>query len=176
MAAPLGSFDWTNERNALVAQRWADGFTATRIAEELGDGITKGAVSAKLKRLGFTKTNRTRSEKGFDGTAVQRIQAKARKPEPPEPLVAQSADAIPIAQRKQTVDLDSQHCRWPFGDPRDASFFYCGAAEADFPAVPYCRFHTKIAKGRDASAAERQQARLAARSAAQEAGTSARIF
>jgi GcrA cell cycle regulator len=46
---------------------------------------------------------------------------------------------IPPTQRRSLLDLDSAVCRWPFGDPATAGFFFCGA-----PALtdrPYCPEH-----------------------------------
>jgi GcrA cell cycle regulator len=53
---------------------------------------------------------------------------------PPEEL------AIPLAERIALGDLDSVHCRWPLGDPKQDGFGFCGR-----PALrgkPYCDHHT----------------------------------
>jgi GcrA cell cycle regulator len=58
----------------------------------------------------------------------------------------EDADAgtdIPPTQRRSLLDLDRAVCRWPFGDPATAGFFFCGA-----PALtdrPYCPEHCALA-------------------------------
>lgn len=50
---------------------------------------------------------------------------------------------IPVEQRKQLVELENHHCRFPVGDPceRD-TFFFCGHPSADLiGGSPYCRGH-----------------------------------
>lgn len=56
------------------------------------------------------------------------------------------AEAIPEKQRRQIADLENDNCRFPYGTPGNADFFFCGLMEADFVSSrPYCRFHTKHA-------------------------------
>ena len=43
--------DWTDERIALVAKRWAEGASAGTIAKELGPGVSRSAVLGKIHRL-----------------------------------------------------------------------------------------------------------------------------
>jgi hypothetical protein len=46
---------------------------------------------------------------------------------------------VPPAQRRSLIELGAAVCRWPFGDPATADFFFCGA-----PALaerPYCAAH-----------------------------------
>lgn len=36
-------------------------------------------------------------------------------------------------------DLKSGMCRWPFGNPEDKDFHFCG--DSSDPALPYCETH-----------------------------------
>lgn len=56
---------------------------------------------------------------------------------------------IPLEQRKTLLQLDSNTCHWPVGDPQNRNFFFCGG-EA-LPEKPYCAGHCRVAyfKGRE---------------------------
>lgn len=49
------------------------------------------------------------------------------------------------------------HCRWPVGDPREASFGFCGAARGE--SGPYCEDHRVRAAGKAATPAQVAAAR-----------------
>jgi GcrA cell cycle regulator len=42
---------WTEERVELLKKLWLEGFSASQIASELGDGVTRNAVIGKVHRL-----------------------------------------------------------------------------------------------------------------------------
>jgi hypothetical protein len=44
---------------------------------------------------------------------------------------------------KMLVDLDTDECRWPLGDPRQPHFHFCGAKQ--LAGYPYCERHCRIA-------------------------------
>ncbi|MGD9769467.1 MAG: GcrA family cell cycle regulator, partial [Pseudolabrys sp.] len=142
---------WNDDRVAKLKSMWADGSSAGDIAVELG-AVTRNAVIGKLGRLGLlglTRASRpTRSRPKYPnriGTArVLEFNPVARhrvaRVEPPAPPPAPIDDAaIPLEQRRSLLELASNQCRWPVGDPRTAEFFFCGAAAAD--GRPYCPHH-----------------------------------
>ena len=45
---------WTDERVELLRKLWQDGLSASQIASELGNGITRNAVIGKVHRLGMS--------------------------------------------------------------------------------------------------------------------------
>jgi len=45
------SIGWTDERVELLKKLWMEGFSASQIANELGDGVTRNAVIGKVHRL-----------------------------------------------------------------------------------------------------------------------------
>ena len=45
---------WTEERVELLKKLWLEGFSASQIAAELGDGVTRNAVIGKVHRLGLS--------------------------------------------------------------------------------------------------------------------------
>ena len=45
---------WTNEQIELLQKLWLEGCSASRIAGELGAGVTRNAVIGKVFRLGLS--------------------------------------------------------------------------------------------------------------------------
>ena len=153
---------WTDERIELVRTLWSQGVSAQRIAQELGAGISRGAVLGKIHRLGIMQTSPNsgvrRSERN-DARLVMRREhvaddlpggqfklpnsqcefpAWVRAAEPYTDNPVMDAD-IPTSQRRTLLELSGRACRWPVGDPSRSDFFFCGA-EA-FPGKPYCVAH-----------------------------------
>jgi GcrA cell cycle regulator len=65
-----------------------------------------------------------------------------------QPRVEGLGDAVP-GDRKliSLLELNERTCRWPFGDPRESSFGFCGCRKGRF-AGPYCPEHTAKAENR----------------------------
>jgi len=128
---------WTDERVELLTKLWTEGKTAAEIAKELG-GVTRNAVIGKAHRLKLS--NRV-------SPIQQNKKAVAVKPSPaqnntPERKVK---SAVPQEDRQgiPLTDLKPNQCRWPFGDPRDENFGFCGAQ--GIPGLPYCSEHAQLA-------------------------------
>ncbi|KAF0139429.1 MAG: hypothetical protein FD153_945, partial [Rhodospirillaceae bacterium] len=89
---------WTEERIAELQRLWDGGLTTGEIGKRLS--VSKNAVVGKAHRVGLTSRpspiKRTRIEKKED------------------------------ARIRSVVELSALTCRWPIGDPRDASFHFCG--------------------------------------------------
>ena len=154
---------WTDERVEQLKKLWNEGLSASQIAAILG-GVTRNAVIGKVHRLGLSgrskpiRTSRPRPRKprlsnqtrptgrGFSSVGntalkmdpnVDAIAAPAVAPIPFEELV------IPMAERKTILELTEQTCRWPYRDPRDPDFHFCGrGAVSD---KPYCEHHARLA-------------------------------
>jgi len=60
----------------------------------------------------------------------------------PVPLGADDL-SIPLAERKTIASLEAGDCRWPFGDPVELNFYFCGKQKAD--GNSYCKFHMRRA-------------------------------
>jgi len=154
---------WTDERVEQLKKLWNEGLSASQIAAVLG-GVTRNAVIGKVHRLGLSgrsktiRTSRPRPRKPRSTTRarstsrsyssvgnaalkvdtdVDAIAEPEAKPVPIEELV------IPIAERKTILDLTNKTCRWPYHDPRDPDFYFCGrGTETD---KPYCDHHSRQA-------------------------------
>lgn len=155
---------WTDELCERLRKLHADGVSFTDIAADLGNGLSRNACIGKALRIGLVK-------RGPRTNPIVRARAAARpKPKPvPQPKKTRSivairgrsigvvevdeiemrpmsagipAKDIPAEQRKQLQELRSHDCRWPYGDPGTADFFFCGGTK--IPGVSYCAVHARI--------------------------------
>lgn len=152
---------WTDERVDRALKLWADGWSASQIARELG-GITRNAVLGKIHRRG--KADRPAASKP---ARVPRAlpaprPAAVAAPSPPRALSAKLAGngtvfAEPEAARPPrevvpfraeapgsatSLTLSAYQCKWPIGDPREEGFTHCGDRALD---GPYCERHASLA-------------------------------
>lgn len=162
---------WTDERVEQLRKMWLDGLSASQIASELGEGVTRNAVIGKVHRLGLSG----RVKSAVPAPAPARPRGKEREDSHDEPLIVPSAPVVqgslavaaapavmaapaaapaprPIAQdvviamseRVSIMDLRESMCRWPLGDPTSPDFRYCGA-RMQIGLGPYCAAHARIA-------------------------------
>ena len=156
---------WSEERINHLTTLWSQGLSARRISRELGSGISRSSVLAKIHRLGIGH---------LSPNGGRRWSRPARIERPPAPAIATAsvtasaprarsrlcrphttpawvinavpyvddplADAdIPRAQRRSLLQLNWRTCRWPVGDPARSDFFFCGAVPLD--GETYCAAH-----------------------------------
>jgi GcrA cell cycle regulator len=141
---------------------WSQGASAQKIAQELGPPVSRSAVLGKIHRLGIVqlspyagvrgqRADDERTPRAKRSTARQRVAegpptqkqkhqvpawVAAAKPYVDNPL--SDAD-IPLPQRRSFLELSSESCRWPVGNPSGPDFFFCGAEP--FKGKPYCAAH-----------------------------------
>ena len=150
------SSPWTQARVEYVRLRAVQGASGRQIARELGCGISRHAVLAKMQRLAIVERSLGIGRHGCAGETSppgpgsrlghhagrlfrQRCAPKwvvNAKPYVENPLL--DAD-IPHSQRRSLVELRTWTCRWPVGDPSTAGFFFCGAES--LPNRSYCAAH-----------------------------------
>lgn len=155
---------WTDERVEVLKKLWAEGLSASQIANRLG-GVTRNAVIGKVHRLGLsgrTTTSRVKAPRQRRRTAPHsggggggqtfrthgNVALKAYYEADPDAEV-QLAPApveelvIPISERASILSLKESMCRWPIGDPGEEEFHFCGRHSDQ--GVPYCEFHSRVA-------------------------------
>jgi GcrA cell cycle regulator len=153
---------WTEERVELLRQYWAEGHSASKIAEalqvQLGWDGTRNAVIGKVHRLGLSgravlKRRYPSSSRPAHPWQDKRTRNGKRKiPKPPAPPSALAAilarneplpaPAVTDVARVALADLEAHHCRFGVGDPKhDADFGFCGADKV--PGLPYCADHAR---------------------------------
>ncbi|MEY3267472.1 MAG: hypothetical protein RL480_232 [Pseudomonadota bacterium] len=142
---------WTDERIAQLKAGWEGGKTASQIAEQLGEGVTRNAVIGKAHRLGL-ESRPSPVKAGEDTEAAVVTRAATVAPVPPAaaapPAVAAPVAARPVAKKPvrtgkaaktSLLDLNEKICKWPIGHPGDSDFHFCGKpSQAGFP---YCTEH-----------------------------------
>jgi len=138
---------WTDLRVDRLKALWAEGLSASEIAERL-NGVTRNAVLGKLHRLHLLggrkpqpgasgpKPGRTRMARPIRPPAEARPPA-ALQPAPP----ASACIDLPGLVRRLEA-LRRHQCHWPLGDPKAQDFAFCGRWKA---TGPYCDDHRRIA-------------------------------
>lgn len=155
---------WTDERVETLKKLWAEGLSASQIANRLG-GVTRNAVIGKVHRLGLsgrTTTSRAKAPRprrrtvskptmrsGGQGytshgnTALKALYEPDADIEPEQIPAPVHELVIPESERASILTLKECMCRWPIGDPGDADFHFCGRPAG--PGASYCEFHSQIA-------------------------------
>jgi GcrA cell cycle regulator len=147
---------WTDERIAQLKAGWEGGMTASQIAEQLGEGVTRNAVIGKAHRLGLearpspVKGGEEAVEAAPAPVATAAAAAPAPRPAPAAPAPVAKAAVVakkPVrtgkASRTTLLDLNEKICKWPIGHPGEPDFHFCGKpVQAGFP---YCTEHCLVA-------------------------------
>jgi GcrA cell cycle regulator len=162
---------WTDERIETLKKLWADGLSASQIANELG-GVTRNAVIGKVHRLGLSGRAKSptaqtpRPRKAVPAPAMRPTASSGSASRPIVTGIVQGATAlkidtspmtnalpitmeaiedvvVPMSRRVSIMELREGVCRWPIGDPMQPDFVYCGA-DCGIGTV-YCGFHSKVA-------------------------------
>ncbi len=140
---------WTDDRVELLSKLWGEGKTAAEIAKELG-GVTRNAVIGKAHRLKLS--NRV--------SPIQQNKKSASTPAKAKPKAANTSVApvaAPITRKakkasmavptdrdiKPLLEIGAYDCRWPYGDPNEDDFGFCG--DKCMTGLPYCGEHAKLA-------------------------------
>src|ERR1022692_217941 len=148
---------WTDERVALLTNRWADGLSASQIAAELGN-VTRNAVIGKVHRLGLSGRAKSPSSAAPRQRKARPAQHMMRVSRPvsrgntalahafevelePDPIAYDNV--VPMSQRLSLLELNEATCHWPIGDPSSSEFFFCGGKA--LTSLPYCAHHSRIA-------------------------------
>jgi len=129
--------NYSEHENRAAAMRQA---SAARAAKRAAEPKADKPAGGQQKRRGAPK---------FGAVDFRRPAADGTLPP-----IAEATDhdedlsfEVPIKQRKTLLQLNNNHCRWPYGDPLTVEFYYCGGDGADLVGgVPYCPGHTILSK------------------------------
>ncbi len=150
---------WTDERVERLSKLWMEGRSASHIAADLGEGVSRNAVIGKIHRLGLSN----RATPPAVAADTERLKLKlamrpaAGAPDDAEPMPAPSAPrtsaslaalaprdvVIPFSTRVTIMELRETMCRWPIGDPTSSEFRFCGCRTSG--NIPYCPAHASVA-------------------------------
>ena len=148
---------WTDERVERLGKLWMEGRSASQIATELGNGVSRNAVIGKIHRLGLSgrpavavEADPERAKPKPISKVVQRIPMPVEVAPPVQPKPYQMSQPIPISDvvipfsdRVTIMELRETMCRWPLGDPTSSEFRFCGCRTAG--SIPYCSAHARVA-------------------------------
>ncbi|MBQ7412981.1 MAG: global cell cycle regulator GcrA-like protein [Alphaproteobacteria bacterium] len=112
---------WTNDKIKQLKKLWAKGKSTVEIAKELG--ISKNSVIGKVHRL--------------------ELSARPSPIKRKEPVVPKTVAPKKVPEKCRLMDLRTNTCRWPIGEPTDENFHFCG--KQTVTGKPYCAEHCKIA-------------------------------
>jgi GcrA cell cycle regulator len=135
---------WTDERIETLRKGWEGGKTASMIAEELGEGVSRNAVIGKAHRLGLqARPSPVKSDDSpADGAVTSAVVAKPVAPKPAPRRVVRAVAAVKPS-KTTLLDLSEKVCKWPIGHPGEVDFHFCGKdSKASFP---YCEEHCLVA-------------------------------
>jgi GcrA cell cycle regulator len=147
---------WTPEREDKLKVLYSEGLSASQIARILGPDITRNGVLGKIhrwKKAGIPGP-------WMEGGRPYQPRQYAMRPRAPRALPAEPAavvikepepDAVTLADGSHVglLALENGMCRWPYGDPTEPDFHFCGHARKEMTPVlsdcPYCGFHMRCA-------------------------------
>ncbi|MHA6287326.1 GcrA family cell cycle regulator [Maricaulis sp. CAU 1757] len=145
---------WTDERVEELKKLWSDGLSASQIAKQLG-GVTRNAVIGKVHRLGLSgratpsrparrtvKPSRPRTTATPVASAPSVSRQAPAAPAPSTPAPVEPA-VLPSGDLATVLTLRDSMCKWPIGDPAQASFRFCGHKTESGQA--YCHAHSDMA-------------------------------
>ncbi|MGE3769870.1 MAG: GcrA family cell cycle regulator [Bdellovibrionales bacterium] len=162
---------WTDERVEQLKKLWAQGYSASQIAKELGN-TTRNAVIGKIHRLNLVARQSPKttppllsSASTFKQKPLAGIGAKLPPSKPSEymaPSVAfasitpaaaayDQAEFNPSSSYGTGTKLEAHNpfkntrsqCQWPVGDPRSPGFHFCGGPIQE--GFSYCGEHARMA-------------------------------
>jgi GcrA cell cycle regulator len=126
---------WSAADDEILRTLWADCRSATYIATQIsrrtksGNFLEHKSILGRAYNIGLRKRPKS-----------QQAQPSNRQRKAPAPPIVQVVDQqIPFEQRKTLLELGSNHCRWPVGEPNEPGFFFCGGAKLDDHS--YCAAH-----------------------------------
>ena len=159
-----GAANWTPELEEQLRLHWANGESAAKIAEVMGDGLTRNSIIGKASRMGLKKRRATPRKKSHAPRAprprtpprtmsVAVRLGKARKAGvqsldealshiTAKPVPGAAWDALPDTTPISLLMLTDATCRWPIGDPLVAGFGFCGCPVED--GRVYCPTHRAL--------------------------------
>ncbi len=145
---------WGDEKIARLKVLWAQGLSASKIADVLGGGTTRNAVIGKTNRLGLVGRKTTTKKKYVRGATSRKGHRTNGGAYRPLATKAQKRAALkrfqqtcrpdqrnpPPEERIGIFQLTNTTCRYPIGDPRDGeNFAYCGRKISG--PLTYCDDH-----------------------------------
>lgn len=155
----------SQEKEDKLRALFAEGLSKAQIQKEMG-APSRNVIIGKLRRLGLRRDGdepkRVRAPERVKGSSVKAVRTGKtsfkvldfRRAGPDgfvgaliDDYVPRTAPDVPVEQRKTLLTLTNETCRWPFNDPCEPDFYYCGDPSADLnEGRPYCEFHAQLSR------------------------------
>lgn len=148
---------WTDEQTETLKRMRAERCTFSEVAYVLGNSRSACIGKANWMGLASPPIKKTGRPPSVDGPKRRAMRLQATTAFGSQRVVEVteferieidqdvSPEAIPQSQRKTLLQLQSHHCRWPYGEPSEPDFFFCGAAALQ--GHSYCQAHCRQAYG-----------------------------
>lgn len=121
---------WTDDRVEKLRELWDKGLSASQIAKELAEGVTRNAVIGKAHRMGLA--SRPSPVKTDPAKKAQKLAERNAAPK-----------KSTVKGRVSILELSERICKWPIGHPGEENFHFCGKPSQ--PTFPYCADHCREA-------------------------------
>lgn len=139
---------WTDERVEMLQQMWSEGQSAAQIAKTLG-GVTRNAVIGKVHRLGLPQRaspsrpakRPVRAARSRAVTSAGDSRPRQAPMEPSIPLPQLDPILLEDGKPANVLTLREAMCKFPIGDPAEASFAFCGRNAC---SGSYCADHARV--------------------------------
>lgn len=119
---------WTFNEVQLLTKLWLSDVVVSKIVEQMPHH-NRNAVLGKVHRLRLPPRASPIPSVGLFKKSRKSMPMK----EPP---------SVAIGPGVSLIDLGPNHCRWPIGDPRGETFYFCGADRMS--CSPYCSHHENV--------------------------------
>ena len=131
---------WTADKEKKLKQLWAEGHSASQIAEILGN-TTRNAVIGKAHRLKLkgrlvTKKSATKTTVEKNDISEVKNQKLGRKARFKALLLDKNFEP---ENPTKLEDLIDGNCRWPLGEKMKPASLFCGRKSIE--KFPYCKLH-----------------------------------
>ena len=135
---------WTSERESKLRELWKKGYTASQIAEMIGE-TTRNAVIGKAHRLNLearavSKKPSTAAKTKGEPHAEIKQEKLSRKARFRSLLLDKNFEP---ENPKKLEELTDSTCRWPIGHPYEKEFYFCGRKPME--KFTYCKLHVLYA-------------------------------
>jgi GcrA cell cycle regulator len=121
---------WTEDRIARLKTLWPLGWSAQRIADALGEDVTRSAVLGKVHRMKLSMGRRSASPVHQAGAAPEGPRRPPRRSNRPAPARITARPDVhaeaPSFGLATILSVRRYDCRFPYGEPGSSAFRLCG--------------------------------------------------
>lgn len=143
---------WNDENTAELKKLWGMGLSAGVISLRMS-GFSRNAIIGKVHRLGLPgRPNPIGKFRTKSGTAARRPVSRPKIDKIRSERVYITKDVLPAAPLPpeppkpsklfKLVDMESDQCRFIYGDPKSSDSGFCGCKTAT--GSSYCTYHAQI--------------------------------